>query len=81
MSIESGKAKYARKLAAGGTAEAKYNAAKGNMVNNWVKGLSDAGVAPGPISTAAYRAGVSAAVFRGGNADKWERNFRQGISR
>lgn len=79
MGIESGKAKYARKTGASGAA--KYNAAKGTMPGRWAEGLRAAGVSPGPIATASYQAGVSAAQYRGGDPDKWERNFREGISR
>jgi len=81
MSIETGKAKYSRKMAPGGPGAAKYNASKGMMVARWQEGLRRAGVSPGPISTAAYQAGVASADFRGGDAEKWERNFRDGISR
>lgn len=78
MSVATGKEKYARKTAA---AADKWNAAKGRMVQNWQAGMAEAGLTPGPMTTAAYQAGISAAQYRGGNPDKWERNLRAAVSR
>lgn len=78
MTVASGKAKYAAKAA---VAAAKYNAAKGSMPDRWAAGLAEAGATPGPISRQAYQAGLSASTYRMGDPDKWERNFRAGISR
>jgi hypothetical protein len=78
--IQSAKEKYARKTGPGSAAEAKYNAAKGRMAANWSAGLAAFGVNPGPIAQQSYQAGVAAARYRGGNPDKWEANFRAGIS-
>ena len=78
MGVAEGKAKYTRKMQ---TAVAKYNAKKGQMAENWAAGLARAGVTPGPVHRAAYQAGIAAANFRGGDPDKWESNFRAGISR
>ncbi len=80
MSVATGKEKYARKTAPGGIGAAKYNAAKGSMPSEWAAGLAAAGVTPGPLSTQAYQQGISAAQYRGGDPDKWERNFRRGLS-
>ncbi len=81
MGVASGKEKYRRKTAPGGIGEAKYNASKGQATQNWSRGLAEAGQAPGPITTQAYQAGISNAQYRGGDADKWERNWRAGISK
>lgn len=80
-SLESAQAKYARKTAPGGPGEAKWNSAKGRMVQNWARGLAEAGVTPGPIATQAYQSGIAAAQYRGGSPQKWLENFRAGISR
>lgn len=79
--ITDGKAKYARKTAPGGTGEAKYNAAKGQMVSNWQKGLAAAGLPPGPLTTQAYQNGISNARYTGGDPNKWEANLRAAMSR
>ncbi len=78
MSIATGKEKYSRKA---GIAKAKYDAAKGSMVEDWRAGLARAGVTPGRISTQAYQSGVAAAEYRAGDPEKWERNYRRGITR
>ncbi len=80
-SMESAMAKYQRKTAPGGPGEQKYQAKKGQMVQNWQRGLAEAGMPPGPISTQAYQQGVAGAQYRGGNPQKWLENTRAGISR
>ncbi len=80
-SIESGKAKYARKTGPGSSAAAKYNAAKGSMPARWAEGLARAGVTPGPITSSNYQSGIGGAEYRGGDPEKWARNFREGISK
>lgn len=79
MGVTEGKAKYARKTGPDGAS--KWNASKGRMQQNWSEGLARAGTPPGPQTTAAYAAGINAAQYRGGDPDKWERNFRAGIGR
>jgi len=79
--IQSGQEKYARKTAPGGVGEAKYNANKANMVQNWVSGLQRAGITPGPMSTQAYQSGVANAQYRGGDPAKWARNLQAALSR
>jgi hypothetical protein len=81
VSVASGREKYARKTGPGSAAAAKYDAAKGQMVANWQAGLSAAGAPPGPLTTQAYQAGISAAAYHGGDPAKWERNFRAAMSR
>ena len=78
--MESAQAKYARKTAPGGPGEARYNAAKGRMVQNWQAGLQRFGITPGPISTQSYQAGVASAQYRGGDPTKWANNLRAGLS-
>lgn len=78
--MASAKEKYARKTSAGGPGAAKWNGAKGRMAGNWAAGMQRFGVTPGPISQQAYQAGIAAAQYRGGDPDKWEANFRAGIS-
>lgn len=78
MGIAEGKAKYARKTAQGAD---KWNASKGRMQQNWVEGMTRAGLAPGPMTTQSYAAGIQAAQYRGGDPEKWERNLRAAISR
>lgn len=81
MSVASGKEKYRRKTAAGGPGEAKFQASKGVAASHWVQSLTAAGIPPGPLSQAAYQSGMSAAQYRGGDPDKWERNLRDALSR
>ncbi len=72
--IESAKAKYARKTAAGAAA---YNAAKGRMVGNWTAGMSRfLGGPPAGHVQQAYQAGVAAAQYRAGDPEKWAANLR-----
>lgn len=80
MGVASGKEKYRRKETS--MAE-KYNASKGQMVNNWVQSLADGGVQVGPVTRQNYAAGVAAAQFRlpPGAADKWERNYLAGMAK
>lgn len=81
MGIASGKDKYARNTGPGSAAAGKYDSAKATMVADWQAGLSAAGQAPGPLTTQAYQAGISAAQYKGGDPNKWERNYRRAISR
>jgi hypothetical protein len=77
-SIQQGAANYARSRE---KAIAKWNASKGSMPARWSEGLREAGTTPGPISTQAYATGIQGAQYNYGNADKWARNFAEGISR
>jgi hypothetical protein len=71
--IQSAKAKYARKTANGAAA---YNAAKGRMSTNYAAGLARfAGRPPSGQVVSNYQAGINAAEYRGGDPDKWERNY------
>jgi len=75
--IQSAKEKYARKTGPGSSAVAKYNAAKGRMTANYGAGMSRfLGGSPAGHVLASYSAGISAAQYRGGDPDKWERNLR-----
>lgn len=77
----SAKAKYARKTGPGSPAVGKYNAAKARMPNNYSAGLASfLGQAPAAHVLAAYRAGIEAADYRGGDPDKWERNYMQAMT-
>jgi len=79
--MASAQAKYARKTGPGSGAVAKYNAAKGRMVANYSSGVASfLGSAPAAHIVAAYRAGIEAADYRGGDADKWARNFRAAMT-
>lgn len=72
--IQSAKEKYARKT--GTTGVSNYNAAKGRMPGNYAAGLQRFLGRPVAGSVlASYQAGISAAQYRGGDADKWERNL------
>ena len=72
--IQSAKEKYARKT--GTTGVANYNAAKGRMAAGYASGISRflGRPAAGNI-VSAYQAGISNAQYRGGDPDKWERNY------
>ena len=73
-SISAAQEKYARKT--GTTGAANWNNAKGRMVNNYAKGVSEfIGGAVSPAVTASYQAGISAAQYRGGDANKWRENY------
>lgn len=75
--LQSARQKYERKTGPGSPAIAKYNAAKGRMVQNWTQGMSRfLGGAPSGAVTQSYQAGIAAAEYRGGDGDKWERNLR-----
>jgi hypothetical protein len=74
--MTSAKDKYSRKTGPGSPAVAKYNGAKGRMKTNWRAGMN--GFLGQPVSgavAAAYDAGVDAADYRGGDPDKWQRNY------
>lgn len=76
--LQSAKEKYARKMA---TAASNWNAAKPRMSSNWSSGMSQ--FLGSPVSgarTAAYQAGINSANYRGGDPDKWERNFRAAMT-
>lgn len=60
---------------------AKWNAARGSMPARWREGLQEFGVTPGPIATQDYTRGIQDANYEYGNAEKWARNFAEGISR
>lgn len=81
MGMASGKEKYRRKTAPGGPGEQKWNASKAVAAAHWQAGMAAAGLPPGPMTTAAYQSGMAAAQYRGGDAEKWERNLRDAISR
>lgn len=71
--LESAQAKYARKMASAGAA---YNAAKGRMKANYASGC--ARFLGAPVAShiaAAYSAGIDAAQYRGGDPEKWRRNY------
>lgn len=58
-----------------------WNAAKGRMNSNWASGMSSflgAPVASNRIAN--YQAGINSAQYRGGDPDKWERNFRAAMT-
>jgi hypothetical protein len=76
-------AKWERKTAQAG---AKYDAKVSQMGANYVAGLAAFGTPPGPMTTAAYNAGIQgggAKLQAGvtGKGTKWANNFRTGISR
>lgn len=76
--IQSAKEKYARKTA---NASGKWNAAKGRMKSNWSTEMSRFLGAPVSGTVAAnYSAGIDAAQYKGGDADKWERNLRASMT-
>ena len=81
--LASGRAKWEGKTQNAGE---KWKSAVGDT-GAWQRGLQAAGVTPGPLSTAAYQAGVgrvTASDFNqaiAGKGQKWEDNFRRGISR
>jgi hypothetical protein len=66
--------KYRRKT--GTTGVSNYNAAKGRAKQNYREGVSAFIGRPVAGSVAAaYDAGIDAANYRGGDADKWARNY------
>jgi hypothetical protein len=72
--INTAKQKYARRT--GTTGASNWNAAKGRMVGNYQAGLARfLGGAPNPAVVSAYRDGIDTAQYRGGDPDKWERNY------
>ena len=75
--IASAREKYARKTGPGSPAVSKWNAAKGRMVANWGRGMSEflGGAVRGDVA-ASYQAGIQAATYRGGDPTKWETNLR-----
>lgn len=81
MGLASGKEKYRRKTAAGGIGEQKWNASKAVAASHWTAAMAAAGLPAGPLTQSAYQAGMSAAAYRGGDPDKWERNLREAMSR
>lgn len=79
--MASAQAKYERKTGPGSSAVAKYNAAKGRMVSNYASGLTSfLGSAPSNLVVQSYRAGIEAAVYRGGDSEKWARNLRAALT-
>ena len=68
-------------------AGAKWKNGLAGAEARWAAGLSAFGTPPGPMTSAAYSAGisrVSAAEFQSsiaGKGSKWAENFRRGISR
>lgn len=67
-----GAAKLSRKSA---TMKANYDAAKARMKENFGKNPF------GPITKAAYNAGVDAAEYRAPDTEKWKANWRAAMSR
>ena len=75
--IATAQAKYARKTGPGSSAVASYNAAKGRMTQNYSAGVARfLGGAPAAHIVSSYQAGIAAAEYRGGDPDKWARNYR-----
>ncbi|RJO60346.1 MAG: hypothetical protein C4542_09650 [Dehalococcoidia bacterium] len=71
--LESAKAKYARRTANGAAA---YNAAKGRMASNYSSGIQRfIGAPPAAHIVSSYQAGIQAAQYRPGDPDKWARNY------
>lgn len=71
--MQTAREKYARKTA---NAAAAYNAAKGRMVQNYTAGVARfIGASPAAHIVSNYQAGVQAAQYRGGDPDKWQRNY------
>lgn len=76
--LASAKEKYIRKTA---NAAAKWNAAKGRMSANYPAGIAKfLGSPPAGHVVAAYQAGINSAQYKGGDADKWERNLRAALT-
>lgn len=74
--LQSAQAKYARKTGPGSSAVAAYNAAKGRMTSNYSAGVARfIGGAPAAHIVSAYQAGIAAAEYRGGDPEKWLRNY------
>jgi len=72
--LASAKEKYARRMAG---AAAAYNAAKPRMTSNYAAGVARfLGSPPAAHIVAAYNAGVNAAQYRGGDPEKWARNYQ-----
>lgn len=70
---QAAKEKYARKTA---NAAASWNAAKGRMAANYAAGVARfLGGAPAGHIVSNYQAGINAASYRGGDADKWLANY------
>lgn len=83
MGLADAQAKWERKTAQAG---AKYDSRVSQMPARWAAGLSAFGTPPGPISSAAYQAGIQGGGSRlqagvAGKGPKWAQNFREGISR
>ncbi len=82
--IQSAQSKWEAKTQDAG---AKWKAGLQGAEGRWAAGLSAFGTPPGPMSSAAYSAGigrVSAGEFQqsiSGKGPKWAENFRRGISR
>lgn len=69
-----------------GKGAAKYQASVQTAPGNWAAGLSESGLAPGPISQRAYAEGLAAgapkwASHTAGKGQKWYDRTRQGLSR
>lgn len=76
--LQSAKEKYARKTA---NAAAKWNASKGRMNSNYAAGVARfLGTSPSATVVSNYQAGINAAQYQGGDADKWERNYRAAMT-
>ncbi len=73
-------AKWERKMQ---TADAKYQAAKGDMAANYAQGLQESGFTVGPMTRAAYQAGIASASLANvqGKGAKWLRNTQAGLAR
>lgn len=71
--LQSAKEKYARRMAG---AAAAYNAAKGRASANYAAGVARfLGSQPAGHIVSAYQAGINAAQYRGGDPEKWARNY------
>lgn len=79
--MASAKQKYARRTGPGSPAVSKYNASKARMKGNYRAGMNRLlGTPVNPSVAAAYDQGIDAAEYRGGDADKWERNYRAAMT-
>lgn len=82
--IDMGQRKWERKMANAGE---RWKAGTAGATQRWAAGLQAAGAAPGPLTTQAYEAGLSATSASdfqasvSGKGSKWAENFRRGISR
>ena len=66
--------KYARKT--GTTGVANWEKARPRMEGNYASGLARfGGRSPDPSIVAAYRDGIHSAAYRGGDPEKWLRNY------